>query len=219
MVRDKIFAVLSGDIVGGSRLPVPRPDFGAALAEGFAALNLAFDGAFRPGLDILAEDRWQMLCTRPEVALRAALLFRAELRARLGAHGVDTRVAIGAGTLDLPPAQRVPQGAGAAYRRSARALECMPRTRRLALRLEDRPLGAGFEEMLGLVDQVASRWTDKQALAVAGALQGWTQERIASQWGRLAEKAVSQQTVAQHLQRAGWHAMAPALEFLEGLLV
>jgi hypothetical protein len=217
-VRDKIFAVISGDVVGGSRLSLPRPDVGAALAQGFAALNLAYDGAFTPALEVAPEGRWLMLCARPEVALRAALHFRAELRARLGAHGVDTRVAIGAGTLDRRPTQRVSEGAGEAYQRSAVALERMPRMRRLALRLEDRPLGAGFEEMLGLVDEIASRWTEKQALAVTGALQGWTQEHIASGWGRLAERAVSQQTVAQHLQRAGWHALAPALAFLEGLL-
>lgn len=219
MEQALIYAVLTGDIVASSRLPADgRSELRAAMTDSFAALDRAFDGAFSPAIDISGPDSWQLLTPHPQIALRAALYFRAELRARMGAYNVDTRVAIGAGTVELLPRRRVSEGDGPAYRRSARALETMGRNRRLALRLEDQPLGPGFDEMLGLVDHVACRWTDKQALAVTGALQGWTQERIAGSWGRVAKGAVSQQTVAQHLHRAGWHAMAPAVAFLDGLL-
>lgn len=219
METSSICAVLTGDVVASSRRPaIDHGEQAAALAESFATLDQVFDGAFPLPIEISSAGNWQMMTPRPRIALRAAVYYRAELRARMGSLNMDTRVAIGVGPLDPAPRRRVSQGDGPAYSRSARALETLQRTRRLALRLEDQPLSPGFDEMLGLVDHVAGRWTDRQALAVTGALQGWTQERIAEHWDRLADGAVSQQTVAQHLHRAGWHALSPAVDFLEGLL-
>ncbi len=34
----------------------------------------------------------------------------------------------------------------------------------------------------------------------------------------VAARCAPSQTVAQHLRRAGWHALEPAVDFLEGLL-
>jgi len=214
-----IWAVLTGETVGSSRLAeAVREVLDAVTLQSFASLAKTFDGAFTLAIDSSRADSWQMATPHPHIALRAALYFRAEVKARMGSYNVDTRIAIGVGSVDAAPRLRVSDGDGPAYRRSELALETMPRTRRLALRLEDQPLSPGFDEMLGLVDHVAARWTDKQALAVTGALQGWTQQRIASSWDRVGQAAVSQQTVAQHLHRAGWQALAPAVDFLEGLL-
>ena len=219
MDRPRLYAVLSGSLEFSSRSGTETAAPAAELRSAFSTLNGVFDGAFAPSIEIIEGEHWQMVTDRPAIALQAALYFRAELKARMGSHDVDTSVAIGAGGVTVVPRENVLEGQGPAYRRSLIALESMPRYRKLAMQLDDQPLGPGFDEMLGLVDCIAGWWTDKQALAITGALQGWTQEVIAQRWDRLAGKSVSQQTVAQHLQRAGWQSLEPAIEFLDGLLI
>ena len=66
-----------------------------------------------------------------------------------------------------------------------------------------------------LIDVLALDWTVRQAQAVAGALWGWTQERIGESWP---QGAISQQAVGQHLDRAGWGGVESALQFFEQTL-
>ena len=62
-----------------------------------------------------------------------------------------------------------------------------------------------------LIDEFAREWTARQARAVVGALQGWTQEQVATLW----EPTVTQPTVANHLRAAHWDAIDAALELYE----
>jgi hypothetical protein len=63
-----------------------------------------------------------------------------------------------------------------------------------------------------LVDAISIRWTDAQARAILGALRGSKQKEIAMHcW----DKPVSQQAVAQHLDRASWNGIRIALAFFE----
>ena len=69
-----------------------------------------------------------------------------------------------------------------------------------------------LDVVVQLVDGLASRWSDRQALAVSGALRGWKQAKIASTcW----KQPISQQAVAQHLDRAAWTSIELALGFFE----
>ncbi len=69
-----------------------------------------------------------------------------------------------------------------------------------------------FDIIVRLIDAIATRWTDKQALAVSGALRGLKQEEIAE---KLWKKRITQQAVAQHLSRAGWDALEKGVVFFE----
>jgi hypothetical protein len=69
-----------------------------------------------------------------------------------------------------------------------------------------------FDTIVRLIDAIATRWTDKQALAISGALRGMKQEEIAE---KLWEKRITQQAVAQHLSRAGWDAVEKGIEYFE----
>jgi hypothetical protein len=69
-----------------------------------------------------------------------------------------------------------------------------------------------FDVIVRLVDAIATRWTDKQALAVSGALRGMKQEEIAE---KLWEERITQQAVAQHLSRAGWEAVEKGINYFE----
>jgi hypothetical protein len=74
------------------------------------------------------------------------------------------------------------------------------------------PEEEALQIIVQLVDRIAAEWSDKQALAVTGALQGWTQEKI----GQLCwTEPITQQAVAQHLDRSAWINVERALGYFE----
>jgi len=77
---------------------------------------------------------------------------------------------------------------------------------------EEASLSAALDIIVHLIDALAVDWTEKQAQAISGALRGWTQEKIAKLWW---ENPITQQAVAQHLDRASWYAVENALAFFE----
>ncbi|UCF94586.1 MAG: hypothetical protein JSW39_10635 [Desulfobacterales bacterium] len=214
--RGKLYAVITGDIIGSSRLAEnARLELHRAMVAGADALHKAFDNAVPMDVDIFRGDSWQLLVTIPSQALRVGLFYRAYLRARMAA---DTRLAIAVGTVDFIPGERVSGGDGQAYRSSGVGLEKLLKLSRFRMifaentNLKD---SQALNVVVQLVDALAMNWTAKQAQAMLGILQGWTQETIAGAWWG---KPISQQAVAQHLDRAGWHAIEQALVFFEDRL-
>jgi hypothetical protein len=151
-----------------------------------------------------------MLVTAPARALLATLYFRAGLQAALDETRLDTRAAIAVGPVDFVGAEGVASGDGPAFRLSGEVLERLDKKTTLGFAAPDLAAEECLQTLLVLVDHVAARWSGRQARAVRGALRGWTQEEIAR---RCWADPVSQQTVAQHLDRAGWRAIEGALEY------
>jgi hypothetical protein len=216
--RQKLYAVLTGDMVGFSRLAEQeRIRLHQVMRQGSAVLRQAFGRAVPLDLDIFRGDSWQLLVAQPALSLRVGISYRVFMRVRMQSNHIDTRMAIAIGRIDYLPEDGISGADGEAFRRSGEALEAMPKDRRLTLaRCQDdgKPMARAVDVAVQLVDHLAMRWTQKQAQAIAGALQGWTQEKIAKGWW---ESRITQQAVAQHLDRAGWSAVARALEFIEDL--
>jgi hypothetical protein len=124
---------------------------------------------------------------------------------------IDTRIAIGIGPVDALPSGRVSEGTGRAFELSGRALDTMPRHRRLALSAGEGPVLEGCSVVFALLDSLSRSWTAKQALAVAFALQDLSQDEIAKRW----PGGITQQAVAKHLAAAGWHGIQDGLGFLD----
>lgn len=212
----KLYAVLTGDVVGSSRLDVSgRRKMNYAIHRAAEGVREVFGEAVPLEVDIYRGDGWQLMLSTPSGSLRAGLLYRTTFRVFMEMDGIDTRVAIGLGSVDLLPDLNVSSGDGPAFRASGASLEDMPRGRRMRFAWPDidkRGLAEALDVIVQLVDELAIHWTGKQAKAVAGALKGWTQNRVARQWG---ERQITQQAVAQHLDRASWSAVERALEFFE----
>ena len=210
----KPVAVITGDIVGSGKFSgAARRRLHAVMQDIGGQLQQTFSEAVPLAPDIYRGDAWQALVIDPAKSLRAALFYRALLHARMESHPTDCRMAIAVDTIDFLPDERISQGDGPAFRQSGRLMENMPRQQRMAFTMAGQTAtAASLSIVLQLVDVLATRWSEKQALAVSGALQGWTQESIAKQcW----PEPISQQAVAQHLERAGWHALEKAIEFFE----
>jgi hypothetical protein len=73
-------------------------------------------------------------------------------------------------------------------------------------------LSESYESVVILLDRSASEWTAKQGQAIYPSLMGRTQAEIAAGWH---DGPITQQAVAQHLDRAGWTAIDYALGTFE----
>ena len=121
-------------------------------------------------VDIFRGDSWQILILDPIRSLRTALFYRASLRAKMDSHQFDTRTSIAIGTIEFVPKDRVSNGDGEAYRHSGACLEKLKK-QRMWFSFPDNEREEQFNIIVQLIDALALRWTDKQALAVTGALQ------------------------------------------------
>lgn len=179
------------------------------------AVQRAFGDTVPLGIDIFRGDSWQLFVTDPSKAVRIGLFMRADFKAAWGKGKNDTRIAIGVGRIDFIPANRISEGDGEAFRRSGSALEHMKKSNCMHISLDDEDMERFVNVILQLIDTLAMRWTDKQAQAVTGALQGLTQEKIAVSW----KPRIKQQTVNRHLDRAGWNGIENALMLIENSLI
>ena len=214
--HDKLYGVITGDVIESSKLaPASRKRLHRAMTTMSRRLENAFEPDIFGPVEIFGGDSWQAVLDRPELVLRAALFYRAGVRAAMESRTPDLRIAMAVGRIDFIPGQRVSEGDGPAFRLSGRALDAIGRGSGMRFRFPDLPQERSLDTVVRLVDALASRWSDKQALAMTGALQGWQQDKIAKTcWPR----PISQQAVQQHLERAAWHSIAGALDFVEHTL-
>ena len=212
-------AVLTGDIVGSSMLATAeRGRLHGLLQEASRQLRGSLGDVVPFDIDVFRGDSWQLLVAQPPRSLMAGLYVRTAVRSGFARPRLDTRLAIGVGTVDGIPGGNVSSGHGEAFRLSGAALEGLGRGLRMTIALAeaiDRPPTSALDVVLKLVDVLAQRWTPKQAFAVGKSLAGFTQEQIASQW---LDRHITQQAVAQHLDRAGWDGVRAAVSHFEQAL-
>lgn len=213
------FAVLTGDVVGSRRLEADqRQRLLAVLARAGEELQEAFPQSIPYLPDIFRGDSWQFVSTEPACSLRHGLFFRARVKAGMQSSRVDTRISLGIGTIDFLPPDAPAAGAGQAFNLSGEGLDGMDRHFYFTLRFPpqfESGQAVVLEAVGRLIDRLAQDWTDRQALAVSGALLDLTQARIAEVVFR---GELTQQAVAQHLASAGWPAIQSGLEAFEMMI-
>ena len=214
--KDRYYAALTGDTIKSSKLDsAARSRLHDVILQTGEELQSAFPDLVLDGINIFRGDSVQFLLSDPAKSLRAAIFFRAALKAAMGALKSDMRMAIGVGTIDFMPVAAKGGADGVAYRLSGPALDGMgsKQTLGLALPLDLAPQQnlEGLNTAVVLVGALAERWTQKQALAIKGALLGYTQEETRKIW----PTSVSRQAIGKSLDGAGWFAVERALQFFE----
>ncbi len=204
---EKIYAVLTGDIVGSSKLErQDREKLLGVMHKASQEIRAFWSDAVPMDIDIFRGDSWQMLIEKPEHALEIAVYFRAYLKSTMQNRKLDSRIVIATGTVDFI-GNRVSESDGQAFRDSGKALEKMPRGVYLRY-ISDQNQASLMDAAFRLLDAIIKGWTAKQALAVTGAIQGLTQEKIAKLWN----PPISQPTVLKHLDSSGWFAIENVLK-------
>jgi hypothetical protein len=214
-----LHAVLTGDIVGSSRFSAEqRRQLHSRFAENARQLQDQFGEKILHKPDIVRGDSWQFALANPQDSLRIALFFRGLLRISLPTTGIDSRVSIGFGSIEFIPGDEFSSGDGEAYRLSGEGLESLKKPFRMGLFFPGRytsHLTGALDIIVKLIDREVGKWTPAQSESAAGALLGLTQKAIASGWVR---REITQQAVADHLDRAGWSAIETGLTFFERTL-
>jgi hypothetical protein len=219
MLKEQLYAVLTGDVVGSRRLKAgDRQRLLTVLTQAGEALQEAFPQAIPFAPEIFRGDGWQFISTAPASSLRQGLYFRARVKAGMRSSRVDTRFSLAIGTIDFLPADGPAAGAGQAFNLSGQGLDEMNRHFYISLLFPpefDSATSTALQAVARLIDRLAQDWTDRQALAISGALLNMTQERIAQ---TAFEGQITQQAVAQHLASAGWQAVHSGLEAFESVV-
>jgi hypothetical protein len=201
-----IHAVLTGDLVASAESsPESVGDAVRALEQ--AADEVALWAGHDTHFTRFRGDGWQFYLVAPGLSLAAVLLLVAALRARR--TGLETRIAVGFGTINPLGRRRkdLADASGEAFTLSGRALDEMPRHRRMTV--SGPSVVRGWHEALfDMAAWIGGRWTPEQAEAVGLALDPRdrrTQAEIAEILG------VTRQAVQARLSGAGWDSLTRAI--------
>jgi hypothetical protein len=219
MTSDKIFAILTGDLIGSTRAPQRRVDHTMALLSGGLPPGNRWDGWTAEAVRFTRHrgDGWQMLAPEPELALRWAVTLLAGLRAASDALG--TRISIGIGAAASLGTEDLRDASGPAFEASGRGLDAMRRDESLFMMGGDTsrsgtttPRLSGAEKAsLMLIDERIARWSPEQAEATAHFLH--PSAPPATEIAR--RLSITPQAVSYRLKGAGARTLKDALSALE----
>jgi hypothetical protein len=201
-------AVLTGDLVGSTKAKPEATDDAIDHISAVAAQLKQYATFTR-----FRGDGWQLYLERPGLALAVSVLIISGLRA---SGKLETRVSIGLGGAYLSSIKNMLAtrdllaATGTAFITSGRALDDMPRDRRLVLSGEG--VDRLHQRLVAILDERISTWSREQAEVAAMALRPNdkpTQSTMAEQLG------ISRQAVAARLKASGFAGVnAAANDFL-----
>ncbi|MDF1557764.1 MAG: SatD family protein [ANME-2 cluster archaeon] len=215
MSSEKIFAVLTGDLVGSSRFEIgtQRDDVLSILKDSFTKVEspdiIASHFAIHRG------DSFQGVLSMPEEALKAAIMIRANLLSNPMEKNIrlDARIAIGLGKIEYLPEDKVGEGDGEAFRNSGMELDRMKKgERNLTIKTPWPQTDKELQTECALLNALIHRWTREQAEAIMYQVQGYTQEEIAK------KLKISQSAVFQRLRTGGSWAVQAFLERFKAIV-
>lgn len=226
----KTYAVLTGDLVKSSKLTSDNSKFAMELLKKMAnEFAKIYPSAVEGRMDTFRHDSWQLLLREPQLAIRAAIYFRAALKMQADAKTkYDTRISIGIGGVEFVSKRRISDSRGAAFTYSGEGLDKI-KGRRSIDKIKGQHLifisgGGSATEwqwiargIIPLLDCIAGDWTPRESRAIYGALKEWTQEESAENWppNEKTGKRPTRQAVGESLDRAHWDAVNEAISWVE----
>jgi len=160
--------VLTGDLIGSTK--VPPASLEAAfdrLADTARAISRLPGSTADTRLTRFRGDGWQEIVTPPHLALRAALLIYAALRA--ADLRLTTRIGIGMGAVDSLGTHTLADAHGTAFELAGRALDGMSKIQIFAI--QGPHITKRDQIIVALIEEFARRWTVQQAEAMAAWLR------------------------------------------------
>jgi len=204
---NKIYTVLTGDVVGSSHLSAEQH---RQVVEIIKSIPEIAPDSVVGKVDVYSGDGWQMLLSDLDVSLRVPLYLRASLKREKGLS-VDSRVSIVSGDVDMESVNpvRISESTGELFTVSGRALQELKKTARMCFSAPSfTALSATINGAVRLIDILVHQWSREQARAVAETMRGRTQVEIADDFG------IAQSAVHKSLKAAHWPEIQSVLESL-----
>lgn len=227
MNKSKIFAVITGDIVGSGKL---AKDDRAKLYADFKKFlaSLKKEGYIRT-FEMFRGDSMQCLVKQETDALRVALIIRAWYKSYgimpprskrkpsqtasekgyySGNH--DIRLSVGIGTVEFLNVRALGQSDGQAFLLSGQGLDGLKGSaEKLIVSAGDEKFTEAIAPAIGLLDAVLEKWTGNQAEIVLYKLKNLKEEEIAQKIG------ISQSAVNQRTKNSRWNAIESFISWFE----
>lgn len=215
MTDGKIFAVLTGDLVGSSRFEIEtkRDEVLSILKDSFRKVESP--GIIASHFAIHRGDSFQGVLFSPEDALKAAIIIRTNLLSNPIEKNIrmDARIAIGLGKIEYLPEDTVGEGDGEAFRNSGMELDRMKKgERNITIKTPWTETDAELKTECALFNALSHRWTREQAEAILYQVHGYTQDEIAKKLN------ISQSAVFQRLRTGGSWAVQAFLERFKAIV-
>lgn len=209
METGKVYAVLTGDLIGSSRFRIQqRREVISNLKESFQEIS---PDIIASPFVVFRGDSFQGVLARPEEALKATLIIRASLLSKFKGKRtrLDARIAIGIGTIDYLPRDQVGEGDGEAFRNSGPELDKMKKgEQNIIIRTPWAEINEELRAECALLDALIQRWTKEQTEAAHEDLQRSKQ----TQKGIAKILKISQSALSQRLKTGGYWAVEVFLE-------
>ena len=183
-MEDKIYAVMTGDIIGSTRL---TELFGSSWVNGLHdSLDYLKSNSLIPP-SIFRGDSFQIATTNPDSAIKDAIILRLRLISSLEVDKtyprLDARIAIGLGKIDRLPTGKddynIGEMSGEAFRNSGQLLDRnLKGDRNLIVKTPWPEVDAEMDIHCLVVDRLISKWTTKQCAAVMYTLEGYNLKEI-----------------------------------------
>ena len=206
MDKMKIYAVLTGDVAGSSRLEgEQRQKLLTVLKDSFLLIDeiIGKEKVAFP-FEIFRGDSFQGVLNETSGALRAAIIIRANIRRSFDTtlkNAFDARIAIGIGTISLLPDQRGGEGDGPAYRNSGPVLDEMTKPPRfLLVRTPWDEMNNEINVELALLDTIIMKWSVEQAEVALEYFKGKTQEQMA-EYFQIAQSSIRKRLYNANLEQ------------------
>jgi hypothetical protein len=213
MDKDKIYAVITGDIVKSGKFGREREKALKILKDALNSLS-DFRGKSIEGVsDIFRGDSFQIVVSEPKHALEIAIYLKAQLLSKtIKGKIIDVRIAIGIGNIESLNRKNIKESDGEAFRLSGKALDNISKYRRFSIKSGIDELNKQLEFISSSIDSITRRWSPEQAEAILLWLRGDTQISISK------KLEISQPAVNQRLQLGGHFTLSESFELFKHLL-
>jgi len=181
---DKIYAVMTGDIIGSTRL---TERFGSSWVDDLHdSLDYLKKNSLIPP-SIFRGDSFQIATSNPDSAIKDAIILRLRLISSFKADEafprLDARIAIGLGKIDHLPTGKdnynIGEMSGEAFRNSGQLLDRnLKGDRNLIIKTPWPEVDAEMDIHCLVVDRLMSKWTTKQCAAVMYKLDDYNLKEI-----------------------------------------
>ncbi|HPT04222.1 MAG TPA: hypothetical protein PLG86_03700 [Bacteroidales bacterium] len=204
-MENKHFAVITGDIVGSSKLNGEQKRLMIeAVKTGFARVQEISGNEALLGYYFFRGDSFQGVLVNPKYALKAALAIKTALRTEFPhqrkKQALDARIAIGIGCVDNLSSEIPGTGNGEAFLLSGLTLDKMKPRQRLIIVTSNSAINSELVAECAMADAIISQWAIQSAEAVYLSLKGLTLEQIAESSG------ISPIAAHYRLEKAGFFA-------------
>jgi len=212
LIKTKIKAVLTGDVVKSTRLTTKElSDTRGHVLAAILEIGRWADGLVIGKPEFFRGDSWQVLLGDPRYFLRTSIFIRAYLR-RFNREW-DTRIAIGLGAVNQIEHDRISLSSGSAFINSGKQLDAMSSSLGFSVRhtfVDAKNLG-WIGPLAALCSASVNHWSERQAYMMCRMLPlvSPTQTDLA------AELEISKQAVSKALHTGDFDPVMAAIEWVE----